>query len=280
MIITEVTEINMTEMKERAKSLGIDPENMEETELIRSIQIAEGCTPCFGTSSGQCDQFGCFFMQSCLNTSLEKSSQAEEHLKQEKSKLTTANEQLQEQYAKSEQAENKLKKRGEQLKQHLSEQTEELTATNQQLQEQISGRKRAENKLKKHSMQLEQHLGEQTKKVATTNKRAQNKITEHEQEENKLKKRGKQLVKRVREQGEELTVTHNQFRRELTTRKNTVKDSLVGYLSNIGLPAGMFDSHIYQIVVRIQINLHRVEHPLPIHRPANGIKQIALNCMA
>ena len=86
MVITEVTEINMTEMRERAQSLGIDPEEMKETELIRSIQIAEGCTPCFGTSSGQCDQFGCFFMQSCLNTSLEKTSQAEEHLKQEKTK--------------------------------------------------------------------------------------------------------------------------------------------------------------------------------------------------
>ena len=80
MVMTEVTEINMAEMKERAESLGIDPEEMTEIELIRSIQIAEGSTPCFATSSGQCDQFGCSFMQSCLSTSLEKSSQAEEHL--------------------------------------------------------------------------------------------------------------------------------------------------------------------------------------------------------
>lgn len=185
MVVTEATEINITEMKERAKSLGIDPEEMKETELIHSIQIAEDCTPCFGTSSGQCDQFDCCFMQSCLQSSLKKSSQAEEHFQQQKSKLTTANEQLQEQYTKSEQAENKLKK---------------------------------------HRKQFEQSLSEQTKKLTAANKRTQNKIAEHEQAENKLKKRSKQLAKRVREQGEELTAANKQFRCEFTKQKKTEND--------------------------------------------------------
>jgi len=54
------------EYEKKAEALGINPEGMEETELIQAIQQAEGYTPCFGTSDGQCSHTDCCFMQDCL----------------------------------------------------------------------------------------------------------------------------------------------------------------------------------------------------------------------
>jgi hypothetical protein len=60
----------MPEIRDKAKGLGITPGKMKKAELIHSIQIAEGCTPCFGRSNGQCEQSNCCFMQDCLRTML------------------------------------------------------------------------------------------------------------------------------------------------------------------------------------------------------------------
>ena len=58
------------EVKEKAKSLGIDCGKMKKTELIRAIQEAEGNTPCFGTSNGNCQYTDCCFIEDCLKTQL------------------------------------------------------------------------------------------------------------------------------------------------------------------------------------------------------------------
>ncbi len=56
------------EIRKKAKTLGITAGKMKKAELIHAIQIAEGCTPCFGTSDGQCTQTDCCFIQDCLKT--------------------------------------------------------------------------------------------------------------------------------------------------------------------------------------------------------------------
>jgi len=58
------------EMKMKAKNLGIAPGKMKKAELIHAIQLAEGHTPCFGRSNGQCPYADCCFMGDCLKVKL------------------------------------------------------------------------------------------------------------------------------------------------------------------------------------------------------------------
>jgi hypothetical protein len=62
--------MNMPEIKMKAKALGISPGKMLKAELIHAIQSAEGNTPCFGRSNGQCPYTNCCFMKDCLKISL------------------------------------------------------------------------------------------------------------------------------------------------------------------------------------------------------------------
>jgi len=62
--------MKMDQIKRKASKLGIKPGKMSKTDLIRTIQQAEGFTPCFGTTNGQCWQSDCCFMQDCLKTNL------------------------------------------------------------------------------------------------------------------------------------------------------------------------------------------------------------------
>ncbi|MDP3297902.1 MAG: hypothetical protein Q8N09_10025 [Thermodesulfovibrionia bacterium] len=56
------------ELKEKARSLGIKPKIwMKKEVLIRSIQRAEGNSPCFGTAKDYCDQLRCCFRDDCLS---------------------------------------------------------------------------------------------------------------------------------------------------------------------------------------------------------------------
>jgi len=84
MSTTEVTakHMNMTEIIKKAKTIGIDPGKMKKAELIRSIQTAEGSSPCFGTSDGQCAYDECCFVRDCFKSSLAKRKQTEEHPEQ------------------------------------------------------------------------------------------------------------------------------------------------------------------------------------------------------
>ena len=63
---TKSKRMSMVEIKEKARILGIIPGKMKKPELIQSIQQAEGCTPCFGRSDGQCAQTDCCFIHDCL----------------------------------------------------------------------------------------------------------------------------------------------------------------------------------------------------------------------
>ena len=65
-----VKRMGMPEIKKKAKKLGITPGRMKKAELIHSIQMAEGCTPCFGRSNGDCTNVECCFMPDCLKTHL------------------------------------------------------------------------------------------------------------------------------------------------------------------------------------------------------------------
>jgi len=58
--------MKMNEVKKKAKKVGIKPGKMGKTELIKSIQRAEGNFDCFGTSGDYCDQMGCAWRDDCL----------------------------------------------------------------------------------------------------------------------------------------------------------------------------------------------------------------------
>ena len=58
--------LKMPEIRAKAKSLGITPGRMKKAELIHSIQLAEGFTPCYGSSGGQCPYVECCFRADCL----------------------------------------------------------------------------------------------------------------------------------------------------------------------------------------------------------------------
>ncbi|MHC4645714.1 MAG: SAP domain-containing protein [Planctomycetota bacterium] len=55
-----------SELGKKAKPFGIKADNMSKMDLIHAIQHAEGNTPCFGTSNGQCPYTDCCFMEDCL----------------------------------------------------------------------------------------------------------------------------------------------------------------------------------------------------------------------
>jgi hypothetical protein len=63
-------QISMTEIRMKAKALGIIPGKMKKADLIHAIQVAEGCMPCFGKSNGQCSYTDCCFMTDCCKTKL------------------------------------------------------------------------------------------------------------------------------------------------------------------------------------------------------------------
>ena len=58
--------MKLGEVKKKAKNLGIDHKKMNKTDLIHAIQNAEGNTPCFGTSDGNCPNMDCCFMKDCM----------------------------------------------------------------------------------------------------------------------------------------------------------------------------------------------------------------------
>ncbi len=62
--------MGMPEIRMKAQSLGLTPGKMKKPELIHTIQMTEGNTPCFGRSDGQCGNSGCCFMRDCLSVRL------------------------------------------------------------------------------------------------------------------------------------------------------------------------------------------------------------------
>jgi len=62
--------MKMPELKEKAKALGVALGRKKKAELIHTVQEAEGYTPCFGSSNGQCPHSDCCFMEDCVKISL------------------------------------------------------------------------------------------------------------------------------------------------------------------------------------------------------------------
>lgn len=57
----------MSDIKKRAKELGISVGKMTKAELIKAIQNEEGNFDCFNTAtSGECDQLDCCWKDDCL----------------------------------------------------------------------------------------------------------------------------------------------------------------------------------------------------------------------
>jgi len=51
--------MKMTELRKKAKDLGVKSGKMKKLDLVHAIQRAEGNTECYGRSNGNCDQAGC-----------------------------------------------------------------------------------------------------------------------------------------------------------------------------------------------------------------------------
>jgi hypothetical protein len=58
--------MTMYEIRVIANKMGINPKKMNKMDLIRSIQIQEGNTPCFKTAGTYCDQTNCLWKSDCL----------------------------------------------------------------------------------------------------------------------------------------------------------------------------------------------------------------------
>ncbi len=56
----------MAQIKAKAKTLGINPGKLKKADLIHSIQVAEGCTPCYGRSNGDCPWTQCCWRGDCF----------------------------------------------------------------------------------------------------------------------------------------------------------------------------------------------------------------------
>ena len=58
--------MNIKEVKERAKLLGLRPGKMRKTDLIRTIQTTEGNYACFSTGKNNCGQTECCWREDCI----------------------------------------------------------------------------------------------------------------------------------------------------------------------------------------------------------------------
>lgn len=58
--------MNMNEIREKAKGLGVAPKKMRKVELVRAIQQTEGNEPCFQSDKQSCDQLQCCWRTDCL----------------------------------------------------------------------------------------------------------------------------------------------------------------------------------------------------------------------
>jgi hypothetical protein len=59
--------MNMQEVRERAKKFNLKTGGMKKANIIRSIQMKEGNTPCFQNGSESCDQADCCWRSDCLS---------------------------------------------------------------------------------------------------------------------------------------------------------------------------------------------------------------------
>jgi len=58
--------MNMQEVAEKAKKVGVKPGKKRKADLIKEIQTAEGNYPCYGSAIDYCDQELCCWRVDCL----------------------------------------------------------------------------------------------------------------------------------------------------------------------------------------------------------------------
>ncbi len=58
--------MQMAEVREKAKKLGLKTSRKGKRDLIREIQAAEGNYQCYGTAVDSCDQLQCCWREDCL----------------------------------------------------------------------------------------------------------------------------------------------------------------------------------------------------------------------
>ena len=58
--------MRMSEVRTRARAMGLDPGRMKKPELICAIQKAEGFTACFGSGNRDCPYTDCCFRGDCI----------------------------------------------------------------------------------------------------------------------------------------------------------------------------------------------------------------------
>jgi hypothetical protein len=60
--------MNMQEIRELAKDLGIKTSRLSKIKLIQSIQLTEGDFDCFSTAANsECDQLQCIWREDCFS---------------------------------------------------------------------------------------------------------------------------------------------------------------------------------------------------------------------
>lgn len=59
--------MNLSEIKKKAKAMGIKPGKLKKKELVREIQNKEATFPCFATATDYCDRLDCCFRTDCLD---------------------------------------------------------------------------------------------------------------------------------------------------------------------------------------------------------------------
>ncbi len=59
--------MKVTDIKERAKKLGINPGKLKKSDLILCIQKTEGSTLCFGTGTDACPHMNCCWREDCIS---------------------------------------------------------------------------------------------------------------------------------------------------------------------------------------------------------------------
>jgi hypothetical protein len=63
--------LNMNEIREMARPLGVRSTRMRKADLIRAIQRAEGNFDCYGTATvEECDQEECLWREECFKESV------------------------------------------------------------------------------------------------------------------------------------------------------------------------------------------------------------------
>lgn len=63
--------VNMKEIREMARQLGVRSIRMRKADLIRAIQRAEGNFDCYGTATEEeCDQEECLWREECFHDSV------------------------------------------------------------------------------------------------------------------------------------------------------------------------------------------------------------------